>query len=114
MTQDYIPLTPNCDDHTRLVQYEQLQSDEGQTTLRLFDHPTESRTLNLPGGTFTIHPDGCTYSYSYGPNGLAGLKQNRFALLCAFFASIGGLEFGYDQGVVSASFLSNSFANFPF
>jgi hypothetical protein len=91
MTQDYIPLTISCDDHTCPVRYERL--------------PTDSRTLNLPGGTFTIHPDGCTYSYAYGPKGLAGLQQNRFALLCAFFASIGGLEFGYDQGVVSTSFL---------
>lgn len=46
-----------------------------------------------------IHTDG-TYSYSYGPPGVAGLLQNRYALLCAIFASIGGLSFGYDQGVV--------------
>lgn len=52
------------------------------------------------GGSLTIHKDG-SYAYSYGPKGLAGLRHNYYALLCAFFASIGGLEFGYDQGVVS-------------
>ncbi|KAG6907339.1 hypothetical protein DXG01_009296 [Tephrocybe rancida] len=52
-------------------------------------------------GTFNLHQDGHTYSYSYGPKGLAGLLHNYYALLCAFFASIGGLTFGYDQGVIA-------------
>jgi hypothetical protein len=55
---------------------------------------------NFKGGSFTVQPDGHTYTYSYGPKGLAGLRHNYYALLCAFFASIGGLDFGYDQGVV--------------
>ena len=55
---------------------------------------------NIQGGSFTVQPDGQTYTYAYGPKGLAGLRHNYYALLCAFFASIGGLEFGYDQGVV--------------
>ena len=45
------------------------------------------------------HDEG--YSYAYGPKGLAGLRHNYFALLCAVFASIGGLTFGYDQGVIA-------------
>ncbi|KAF9523721.1 general substrate transporter [Crepidotus variabilis] len=60
-----------------------------------------ARTLNINGGTLTIQPDGRSYSYAYGPKGLAGLRYNRYALMCAFFASIGGLEFGYDQGVIA-------------
>ncbi|EAU91829.2 monosaccharide transporter [Coprinopsis cinerea okayama7 len=52
------------------------------------------------GGSLDIHEDG-TYTYSYGPTGIAGLKHNYYTLLCAFFASIGGLEFGYDQGVIA-------------
>lgn len=52
-------------------------------------------------GSLTILPDGRSYTYAYGPPGLAGLWYNGYALACAFFASIGGLEFGYDQGVVS-------------
>jgi hypothetical protein len=46
-----------------------------------------------------------SHSYAYSPKGLPGLLHNRYAFLCAFFASIGGLEFGYDQGVVN--FLSS-------
>ncbi|THU90675.1 general substrate transporter [Dendrothele bispora CBS 962.96] len=53
------------------------------------------------GGQFTLHKDGHSYSYTYGPTGLAGLTHNYYALLCAVFASIGGLSFGYDQGVIA-------------
>ncbi|KAF7298534.1 MFS domain-containing protein [Mycena indigotica] len=42
-----------------------------------------------------------SYTYSYGPPGLAGLWHNYYAFLCAVFASIGGLSFGYDQGVIA-------------
>lgn len=52
-------------------------------------------------GTLTVHPNGEEYSYSYGPKGLAGLRHNYYALTCAIFASIGGLTFGYDQGVIA-------------
>ncbi|KAJ7072993.1 general substrate transporter [Mycena amicta] len=41
------------------------------------------------------------YTYSYGPSGLAGLWRNYYAFLCAIFASMGGLSFGYDQGVIA-------------
>jgi hypothetical protein len=52
------------------------------------------------GGSLVIHDDG-RYSYSYGPKGVAGLRHNYYALFCAVFASIGGLTFGYDQGVIA-------------
>lgn len=42
-----------------------------------------------------------SYAYAYGPAGLAGLRANAYALRCAVFASIGGLTFGYDQGVIA-------------
>lgn len=42
-----------------------------------------------------------SYAYAYGPAGLAGLRANTYALGCAVFASIGGLTFGYDQGVIA-------------
>lgn len=51
-----------------------------------------------------MHPDSdqhYSYTYTYGPTGLAGLRANTFALRCAVFASIGGLTFGYDQGVIA-------------
>ena len=63
--------------------------------------------INNTRGTLTVQPssnhnaDTYSYSYAHGPKGLPGLLHNRYAFLCAFFASIGGLEFGYDQGVVS-------------
>jgi hypothetical protein len=52
------------------------------------------------GGRLSVHANGRGYSYSYGPGGLAGLLHNRYALACAVFASLGGLTFGYDQGML--------------
>lgn len=34
---------------------------------------------------------------SYGPAGIGGLFSNYYAALCAAFAALGGLIFGYDQ-----------------
>ncbi|KAF5355074.1 hypothetical protein D9756_005752 [Leucocoprinus leucothites] len=62
------------------------------------------------GGTVSIRSDG-SYNYSYGPGGLLGLKHNYYALLCAFFASIGGLEFGYDQGVIANVLVMTDFVH---
>ncbi|PCH36570.1 general substrate transporter [Wolfiporia cocos MD-104 SS10] len=53
------------------------------------------------GGTLALHPQSRSYSYSYGPSGVSGLLHNRTALASALFVSIGGLLFGYDQGVVA-------------
>ncbi|KIK50759.1 hypothetical protein GYMLUDRAFT_51026 [Collybiopsis luxurians FD-317 M1] len=75
-----------------------------RTYARIPNDPTdsESRSLQTPhGGQLTLSPDGRSYTYRYGPKGLAGLAHNRYALLCAIFASIGGLSFGYDQGVIA-------------
>jgi len=69
--------------------------------------PSSSHTkplgLNLRGGSLSVHPDGehHSYSYTYGPTGLAGLRANTYTLRCAVFASLGGLTFGYDQGVIA-------------
>ncbi|KIM36896.1 hypothetical protein M413DRAFT_281953 [Hebeloma cylindrosporum] len=74
----------------------------------LLSHPDRKTfVINNTGGTLTIQlssshsADTYSYSYTYGPKGLPGLLHNRYAFLCAFFASIGGLEFGYDQGVIA-------------
>ncbi|ESK91451.1 mfs monosaccharide [Moniliophthora roreri MCA 2997] len=52
-------------------------------------------------GRLCIEADGRSYTYQYGPKGLAGLKYNYYTLCCAALASIGGLSFGYDQGVIA-------------
>jgi hypothetical protein len=68
------------------------------------DHVESSELLpasERDGGSLRVHRNGIKPSYSYGPSGLAGLWHNQYALLCAVFASIGGLTFGYDQGVIA-------------
>ncbi|KAK0486461.1 MFS monosaccharide transporter [Armillaria novae-zelandiae] len=62
---------------------------------------SEPWTRLRDGGSLTVHPDGHAYTYSYGPKGLTGLFSNQYTLWCVIFASIGGLSFGYDQGVIA-------------
>lgn len=51
---------------------------------------------------------------AYGPAGFAGLFTNPYTLLFAAFISLGGVLFGYDQGVVSVILTENQFlACFP-
>jgi hypothetical protein len=65
---------------------------------------SHAKNADLRGGTLSVRPDGedhYSYRYAYGPAGLAGLRSNTYALRCAVFASLGGLTFGYDQGVIA-------------
>ncbi|KAF8142694.1 MFS monosaccharide transporter [Mycena galopus ATCC 62051] len=97
MPSDYvaIPVTPRDagnnsthDEHDDLV----------TPNTPLLSSPATSPHSTRSG--LTIYADS-TYTYSYGPPGLSGLWHNYYALLCAIFASIGGLSFGYDQGVIA-------------
>lgn len=75
---------------------DQISDDEAFTEPLI-----ENSAAQLHGCRLSVRADG-SYSYAYGPPGLAGLAHNRLALACAVFASLGGLTFGYDQVSPSA------------
>jgi len=50
--------------------------------------------------TYTDRPIGET-RVPYGPPGFRGLFSSPYVAACAAFSALGGLLFGYDQGVVS-------------
>ncbi|KAJ7189121.1 MFS monosaccharide transporter [Mycena filopes] len=102
MTTQYAPLpregreSPTDEDHPSDAPSAPLLADSSRRT----PHSTNSGLL--------VHEDS-SYTYSYGPAGLAGLWHNYYALLCAIFASIGGLSFGYDQGVIANVLVMDDF-----
>ncbi|KAJ7758709.1 MFS monosaccharide transporter [Mycena metata] len=81
--------------------YAAFPRDGGDSPTTSEDHaPLLSRHPHSIRAGLIMHEDS-SYTYSYGPGGLSGLWHNYYALLCAIFASIGGLSFGYDQGVIA-------------
>ncbi|KAI9150734.1 MFS glucose transporter mfs1 [Paramyrothecium foliicola] len=50
----------------------------------------------------------------YGPSGFHGLFASPYVAACAAFSALGGLLFGYDQGVMSVTLVMNHFlGRFP-
>ncbi|CAI6089296.1 unnamed protein product [Clonostachys chloroleuca] len=50
----------------------------------------------------------------YGPSGFRGLFSSPYVAMCAAFSAIGGLLFGYDQGVISVTLVMDHFLDrFP-
>nr|CBS32700.1 hexose transporter [Colletotrichum graminicola] len=45
----------------------------------------------------------------YGPSGFRGILVSHYVAICAAFSAIGGLLFGYDQGVISVTLVMDQF-----
>ena len=62
----------------------------------------EDTRVQNDGDVFIHHSEAAwEHRDTYGPPGFKGIFANYYAALCAAFAALGGLIFGYDQGVVS-------------
>ncbi|KAM3498893.1 hypothetical protein MY10362_007813 [Beauveria mimosiformis] len=46
---------------------------------------------------------------SYGPGGIRGVVQSPYVVACASLSAIGGILFGYDQGVISVILVMDQF-----
>ncbi|KIJ51211.1 hypothetical protein M422DRAFT_58818 [Sphaerobolus stellatus SS14] len=85
--------------------YSQLPTEESALTTKVRRFGNE--------GTLVVETNG-KYTYAYGPSGLPGLLANPYAFRSALFASLGGLTFGYDQGVIANVLVMKDFiTRFP-
>ncbi|KAL8644775.1 MAG: hypothetical protein Q9210_007078 [Variospora velana] len=71
----------------------------------------KNETVSPDGrNTFVHHAEAVwNQRQPYGPNGLRGIFTSHYAATCAAFAALGGMVFGYDQGVVSVVLVMEQF-----
>ncbi|KAK1595542.1 general substrate transporter [Colletotrichum navitas] len=72
---------------------------------------TEKASSNYPGAS-TEQQETVLSNASlepYGPSGFRGIFVSHYVAMCAAFSAIGGLLFGYDQGVISVTLVMDQF-----
>ena len=79
-------------------------------------HPSQtSVNAETNSNTFIHHAEAVWEQRdTYDPPGIRGISANYYVALCAGLADMGGLLFGYDQGVVSVILTEDQFLDrFP-
>ncbi|KAI4290313.1 MAG: hypothetical protein L6R35_000420 [Caloplaca aegaea] len=71
----------------------------------------KNETVSPDGRNTIVHHAEAVWNQRqpYGPNGLRGIYTSHYAATCAAFAALGGMVFGYDQGVVSVILVMERF-----
>lgn len=89
-------------------------SDAASSTDKITPVPSETQIQGKACILQNIDSDQDLAVESYGPSGFAGLVASRYVAICASFSAIGGLLFGYDQGVISVILTMDHFLHrFP-
>ncbi|KAL8950413.1 MAG: hypothetical protein Q9222_003551 [Ikaeria aurantiellina] len=67
------------------------------------EHEVKEEGRSVDGRSTFVHHAEAVWDQRepYGPTGFRGVFISSYAALCAGFAALGGMVFGYDQGVVS-------------
>ncbi|KXH40491.1 sugar transporter [Colletotrichum nymphaeae SA-01] len=106
---------------TTPTNYKLESSDESNLVASTFGAQRADNKIQACGtvvaSTFPSFPEQGTIvdmEISYGAAGYKGLVHEPYIFFLACFASIGGVLFGYDQGVISGVLVMNNFAKqFP-